>query len=168
MRICIVLLALAVMGCGAREQSSIVAIPVVSRVPHSSFFYPPREPACYSTDARAQHLVLFTLGGEAHYYHRDASTSEWIGNLGVRRVLTTMQFAEGERTRTGVIQGFSDTILTIRFVDGRQDYFVFPSAFTLSSFLGRIVGPRGVPSRELRRTAIIALDKPCGEASSRE
>lgn len=162
-------LSVLLMGCGTRDMQPFTAVAVTTDVREmgTHFFYPPMEPACYSMDRRAKHLVLLTLGGEARYYHRDADTRAWMGNLGVRRVRTTMRFVEGEWMRTGEIHGFSDTILTVRFADGGKDYFVFPNALALRSFLGRIVGPRGVPRRELRRTTIIALDESCGKAQSR-
>lgn len=162
-RTLLLLVPLCLAACGRPESAPTTSIERVEAVAAGEMlFRPPAEPGCYSTDARARHLVELVLGGEARYFHRDAETREWTGNLGVRRITTTMHLGPQERMRTGAIVDARGKTLIVRFADRARYSFVFPTEQALAEFLGRIVGPRGVLERELSRTAVIVYERPCG------
>lgn len=162
-RTLLLLVPLCLAACGRPGFAPVTITEVAeTELVEGILFRPAAEPGCYSTDERARHLVELVLGGDARYFHRDAETGEWTGNLGVRRVTTTMHLGPQERIRTGVIADARGKTLTVRFADRARYSFVFPTEQALAEFLGRIVGPRGVLERELSRTAVIVYERPCG------
>lgn len=170
MRLFLLIIAVgALAACGAPEQRPTTLPTTISSSPlaeaQETLFRPPAEPGCYSTNEQARHLVELALGsGEARYFHRDIATGEWTGNLGVRRVVTTLRLSPTERNRTGVIERATGRTLTVRWRNRTRDTFVFPTDRALGEFLGRIVGPRRVLEQELLRTAVIAYVRSCAVA----